>query len=142
MKERTLIGGFLLLCLLFLAGCQADSDFDAISKAQRIEIADAATGEHIRTLESEEEIEAFVNALTRDVRWKFQDPPEGAVKAGAFTLYQNETIHPGNTAPRTLELCTLYSYGNAPYLSIATGLGDVSFAIPQETADYLHTLLS
>lgn len=145
MKERTLIGGFILLCILFLAGCTAladeDGNFDgdALNKAQRIEVTDPQTGELIRTLETEAEIDAFVDALTMD-SWHFDEPPEDAVWDGAFTLYQQETIRPGNQEPEMIELCTLYSYEDAAYLAISTPLADIPFAIPQGAADYLHSL--
>ena len=143
MRKRILRAGAVLLCLALLSGCklltQTDIDFDAdsISKAQKIVIRDA-DGEEKGVLTGEE-VEAFVEAMDL-VGWRLQELPE----AGGFTLWQQETVTAliGGSSSGMAELCTLRVYEDGDYLVIETGLADVPFAIPRETAEYLRSLLA
>ena len=147
MKKRIVLPIAVLLCLLSLAGCKTivpGADFDVghdLSKAQKIVIQDAA-GNEKAVLSTESEIDAFVEAVNVD-GWKFiQDVPEGLTEAGSFTLWQRETITAlvGGGETKENEICTFRIYADGDYLTIETGLIDVSFAIPQSTADYLRGL--
>lgn len=134
---------FALLCALLLSGCQtALLPRDAAARAQRVEIADAAAGESLDVLESERSLEAFVEALKLE-DWQMAELPEGAELEGLFTLYQEDffaALFRGEPA-ELQEICTLCSYREVPYLTIQTGLGDISFFIPESAAAYLHSLM-
>ena len=68
MRERTLLGGFILLCLLLMAGCTAANisqfDMDDFSKAQKIVVHDAA-GREKAVLTEEPDIDEFVEEIGR-----------------------------------------------------------------------------
>ena len=149
MSKRTLIVGAALLFLAMLAGCKVldrtdyTFDADALSKAQKIVVTDAA-GNEKAVLTEKEEIDAFVDAVNvaNTGRWKFQELPEGLTEAGSFTLYQVETLTAlvGQKEAKVNEICTFRVYGNGDYLTIETVLMDFSFSVPHETADYLRGL--
>lgn len=146
MRERTLLGGVILLCLLFLAGCnmnaQTNIDFDANSftKARKIVVQDAA-GNEKAVLTEKADIEAFVDAAGVD-GWKFRELPEGLTEAGSFTLWQTETMTAflGEKEAKVNEICTFRIYEDGDYLTIEAMLMDVPFAISHETAEYLRNL--
>ena len=147
MKTRTASILTVLLCLLLLSGCmvieeKVEFDPGGISKAQRIEVSAASGGEPLRVLETEKEIDAFVESVVVET-WKLAELPAGLEREGAFTLYQQETVHLGGGEPKVHEICTLYSYKDAAYLTINTAVGSISitFSIQQSAADYLHGLL-
>ncbi len=148
MRERTLLGGVILLCLLFLAGCKimapgSDFDKDSLSKAQKIVVTDAA-GNEKAVLTEKEDIDAFVDALNvaNTGRWKFQKLPEGLTEAGGFTLYQEETVTAliGEKEAKVNEICTFRIYEDGDYLTIETGVMDFTFSVPGESAEYLRSL--
>ena len=146
MRERTLLGGVILLCLLFLAGCKTMApgfDTDSLSKAQKIVVTDAA-GNEKAVLTEKEDIDAFVDALNvgNTGRWKFQELPEGLTGAGGFTLWQTETLTAliGQGEAKVNEICTFRVYEDGDYLTIETGVMDFSFSVPHETAEYLRDL--
>lgn len=147
MKKRILLPIAALLCLTLLAGCKFltrtdfDFDTDSISKAQKIVVQDAA-GNEKAVLSEEAELDAFVEAVNVG-GWNFiKEVPEGLTEAGRFTLWQRETITAlaGGGETKENEICTFRIYADGDYLTIETGLIDVSFAIPQSTADYLRGL--
>ena len=149
MKERTLHGGVILLCLLFLAGCkmvtQTSIDFDtnSLAKAQKIVVYDAS-GNEKAVLTEKEDIDAFVDAVNvaNVGRWKFQELPEGLTEAGSFTLWQEETITAliGEKEAKSNEICTFRIYEDGDYLTIKTILMDFTFSIPEGAAAYLRGL--
>lgn len=146
MRKHTLIGGAVVLCLLFFAGCKAacpGEHFDVgndLSKAQKIVVHDAA-GNEKAVLAGEAEIDAFVEAVNVG-GWRFEEVPEGLTEAGGFTLWQEETVTAllGEKDAKVNEICTFRIYQDGDYLTIETGLIDVPFAIPQSTAEYLRGL--
>ena len=153
MKKAVTLSLAVLCCFLLLAGCKIvkeykivvnEDGFDpgGISKAQRIEVAQAGERDALRVLETEEDIDTFVESvLVGD--WKLAELPEGLEREGAFTFYQQGTVRPGGPEPKIHKICVLYSYKDAAYLSISTGLGnlDIPFSISESAADYLHSLL-
>ena len=151
MRERTLLGGVILLCLLFLSGCKmvtrTNIDFDAnsLSKAQKIVVCDAA-GNEKSVLTEKEDFDAFVDAVSvaNVGRWKFQELPEGLTEAGSFTLWQVETITAlvGEKEAKTNEICTFRIYEDGNYLTIETALIDLSFSVPESTAEHLRSLIA
>ena len=149
MRDRILLGAAALLFLLFLAGCRTavpGERYDVgsdISKAQKIVIRDAA-GEEKSVLETEEEIDAFVQAA--DVEgWRLTEKPEGLTEAGRFTLWQRETVTAlvGGGETKEVEICTFLVYEDGDVLTIDTGFAGIAFhfTIPREAAEYLRGLL-
>ena len=147
MRERTLLGGFILLCLLLMAGCTAANisqfDTEEFSKAQKIVVHDAA-GNEKAVLTEEPDIDEFVEAM--DVEgWRLAKLPDGLAQAGSFTLWQEETATAFMEKDGDFwEICTFRLYENGDYLTIDTGLADIeiTFAIPQSASDYLQTLIA
>jgi len=146
MKKRILLPLAALLCLVLLAGCQSltkvDVTFDAdgFSKTQKIVVSDAA-GNEKAVLTDEAGIDAFADALNAG-GWKFAELPKGLTGAGSFTLWQTETVTAliGEKEAKINEICTFRIYQDGDYLTIETGLMDIPFSIPRETADYLRSL--
>ena len=149
MSKRFLMIGAALLFIAMLAGCKtlnrmdAAFDADALSKAQKIVVTDAA-GNEKAVLTEKEDIDAFAEAVNvgNTGRWKFQELPEGLTEAGGFTLWQVETLTAliGQSEAKVNEICTFRIYENGDYLTIETGVMDFSFAIPAETAEYLRSM--
>lgn len=146
MRERTLLGGVILLCLLFLAGCkmvtQTNIDFDtnSFTKAQKIVVRDAS-GNEKAALTEKADIDNFVDAVSAD-GWKLQELPENLTEAGSFTLWQTETITAliGEKETKVNEICTFRIYGDGDYLTIEAMLVDLPFAISHEAAEYLRNM--
>ena len=150
MKKRILLPIAALLCLTLLAGCKFltrtdfDFDTDSISKAQKIVVHDAA-GNEKAVLSEEADLDAFVETVNVG-GWKFiKEVPEGLTEAGSFALWQQETVTAliGESEAKENEICTFRCYQEGDYLTIDTGVMDISFtfAIPQGAADYLRTLV-
>lgn len=148
MKKRVFAIFAALACLLALAGCTTvvkgekwDFDADEIAKAQKIVVADAS-GKEKAVLETEEEIDAFVKAVTVE-NWDFAELPEGVKKAGSFTLWQTETVKAffREKEAEIKEICTFVIY-DQNYLTIDTGVMDLTFtfAIPGSVGNYLREL--
>ena len=139
-----------LLCLLLLAGCKAVSagvNFNPggeFSKAQKIVVLDAA-GTEKAVLESEEEIDGFVQAMNVEGWSLATELPEDLEKAGSFTLWQTETVTAllGEKEAEVKEICTFIVYQDGDYLTIDTGFASItiSFSVPEETSAYLRNLL-
>lgn len=149
MKKRILLPVAALLCLALLAGCTVTArknvnfDEDALAKAQKIVVYDAA-GNEKAVLSEKADVDAFVEAVNvaNTGRWKFQELPEGLTEAGSFTLWQEETVTAllGEREAKVNEICTFRVYEDGNYLTIETALMDFPFSVSQETADYLRGL--
>lgn len=148
MKKRLFAVFAVLVCVLALAGCRTmvlgergDFDMDEIAKAQKIVVADAS-GQEKAVLETEEEIDAFVKAITVE-NWDFAELPEGAEKAGSFTLWQQATVKAflGEKETKTQEICTFVIY-DQDYLTIETGVMNLNFtfSVPASVGAYLREL--
>lgn len=145
MKKSLSLSLAVLCCFLLLAGCRIavnEDGFDpgGISKAQRIEVAQAGTEDPLLVLETQEDIDAFVESIMLE-DWKLSELPEGLEREGAFTLYQQGAAHLGGPEPKIHKICVLYSYADSAYLTISTGILDLAFSISESAADYLHSLL-
>lgn len=143
MKKHLRIPLAALLCLLVLSGCRVTTGFnaEAFSKAQKIVVTDAG-GTERAVLTEEADIDAFVEAM--DVTgWRMAEKPEGLTPSGAFTLWQTETVTVllGEMEPEVLEICTFQCYEDGDYLTVDTGLADISLtlSIPQGAAAYLRS---
>lgn len=141
MTRRLCVSMTALLCLLALAGCRTASfDGEELAKTQRIVIADAGGAER-GVLTEEADIDRLVEAVNLD-NWRIAEKPEGLTPSGTLTLWQEETITAllGEKTAETREICTLQCYEDGDYLTIVTGVVDLTFSIPQETAAYLRSL--
>lgn len=141
MTRRLCVPLAALLCLLALAGCRTASfDGEELSKTQRIVIADAGGAER-GVLTEEADIERLVEAVNV-TGWHIAEKPEGLTPSGTLTLWQEETAAAllAGREPEQRELCTLQCYEDGDYLTIVTGVVDLTFSIPQETAAYLRSL--
>ena len=141
MTRRLCVSLTALLCLLALAGCRTASfDGEELSKTQRIVIADAGGAER-GVLTEEADIERLVEAVNV-TGWRMAEKPADLTPSGSFTLWQEETITAllGEKTAETREICTLQCYEDGDYLTIVTGVVDLTFSIPQETAAYLRSL--
>ena len=141
MTRRLCVSLTALLCLLALAGCRTASfDGEELSKTQRIVIADAGGAER-GVLTEEADIDRLVEAMNVD-SWQIAEKPEGLTPSGTLTLWQEETaaVLLAGREPEQRELCTLQCYEDGDYLTIVTGVVDLTFSIPQETAAYLRSL--
>ena len=141
MTRRLCVSMTALLCLLALAGCRTASfDGEELAKTQRIVIADAGGAER-GALTEEADIDRLVEAVNLD-NWRIAEKPEGLTPSGTLTLWQEETITAllGEKTAETREICTLQCYEDGDYLTIVTGVVDLTFSIPQETAAYLRSL--
>ena len=143
MTRRLCVSLTALLCLLALAGCRTASggfDGEELSKTQRIVIADAG-GVERGALTEEADIDRLVEAVNLD-NWRIAEKPEGLTPSGTLTLWQEETAAAllAGREPEQRELCTLQCYEDGDYLTIVTGVVDLTFSIPQETAAYLRSL--
>lgn len=147
MKKCVLLPLAALLCLAVLAGCRTmvpgqinNFSGEDLSKAQKIVIYDAA-GTEKAVLEEQADIDAFADAMNID-GWRFAEAPEDLPEAGAFTLWQTETVTAlmGEREAKVNEICTFRIYEDGNCLTIETGLVDLHFSIPVETAEYLRGL--
>ena len=141
MTRRLCVSMTALLCLLALAGCRTASfDGEELAKTQRIVIADAGGAER-GVLTEEADIDRLVEAVNLD-NWRIAEKPEGLTPSVTLTLWQEETITAllGEKTAETREICTLQCYEDGDYLTIVTGVVDLTFSIPQETAAYLRSL--
>ena len=137
----------LVAILTLLCGCQANkntnsADYgDAISKAQEIAVISPDTAEVIETITDAKEIGDFVSALNLD-QWELRMLPDEASEIGAFGLAQKKTIKLGQTdTDGTLYDVTTITLYNGSYIGIEIcGLGglDMTFAVSEDTADYLN----
>ena len=143
--KRILIA--LAAILTLLCGCQANrntnsADYgDAISKAREIAVISPDTAEVIDTITDTKEIEDFVSALNVD-QWELKPLPDEASEIGAFGLAQEKMIKLGQTdTDGTLYDVAAITLYNGSYIGIKIcGLDglDLTFAVSEETADYLN----
>lgn len=146
MKKGTLIVAAALASLILLAGCRVLTktnvmfDQDGLAKAQKIVVYDAA-GNEKDVLTEKADIDAFVDGMSVD-GWEFSELPEALTDAGAFTLWQEETVAAiwGEREAKVNEICTFRIYQEGDYLTVETGWVDITFAVSRETADYLREL--
>ena len=145
MRRYILLSIAAVMCLALLAGCvkveekvDVKMDVGSFSKAQKIAVYDAA-GNEKAVLTEKADIDAFVDGMCVD-GWKFSELPEGLTDAGHFTLWQEETVTAllGEREAKLNEICTFRFYQEEDYLVVETGWIDITFAVSQETADYLR----
>lgn len=129
---------------LLLSACQANNETDIsaysddIAKAQEITVISADTSEVLETITSKDDIEHFILALDMD-KWKLKTLPDKAIEIGSFSLAQEETIKYGQTdTDGTLyDVATITLYDGS-YIGFEIGDIEMSFAVGEDTADYLN----
>lgn len=135
---------FAAIVPLLLCSCQGNKNTntsvygDDISKAQEIVVVSSDTSEVIETITDKEDIEDFVLALDLD-EWKLRTLPDKSAEIGSFGFSQEETIKFGETdTDGTLyDIATITLY-NHSYISFEIGGLEMTFAVSEDTADYLN----
>ena len=144
--KKTLITFVAILTLL--CGCQVNentnaSDYgDDIAKAQEIAVVSADTSEVLETITSKDDIEHFILSLDLD-KWKFKTLPDNATEIGFFNLAQEETIKYGQTDTNGVlyDIATITLYDGS-YIGFEIGGMEMTFAVSEDTADYLNGYFS
>lgn len=140
--KKTLITFVAILTLL--CGCQVNentnaSDYgDDIAKAQEIAVVSADTSEVLETITSKDDIEHFILSLDLD-KWKLKTLPDNATEIGSFNLAQEETIKYGQTDTNGVlyDIATITLYDGS-YIGFEIGGMEMTFAVSEDTADYLN----
>ena len=133
-----------IILTLLLSGCQGNNGTDIsaysddIAKAQEIAVVAADTSEVLETITAQNDIEDFILALDMD-KWKLKTLPDNAIEIGSFHLSEEKTIKFGQTdTDGTLyDVATITLY-NDSYIGIEIGGLDITFAVSEDTADYLN----
>ena len=136
-----------VLTLLF-SGCQANNGTDIsaysddIAKAQEIAVVSADTSEVFETITSKDDIEHFILSLDMD-KWKLKTLPDNATEIGFFNLAQEETIKYGQTDTNGVlyDIATITLYDGS-YIGFEIGGMEMTFAVSEDTADYLNGYFS
>lgn len=129
---------------LLLSGCQANNGTDisaysdGIAKAQEIAVVSADTSEVLETITSKDDIEHFILSLDLD-KWKLKTLPDNATEIGSFNLAQEETIKYGQTDTNGVlyDIATITLYDGS-YIGFEIGGMEMTFAVSEDTADYLN----
>lgn len=129
---------------LLLSGCQANNGTDIsaysddIAKAQEIAVVSADTSEVLETITSKDDIEHFILSLDLD-KWKLKTLPDNATEIGSFNLAQEETIKYGQTDTNGVlyDIATITLYDGS-YIGFEIGGMEMTFAVSEDTADYLN----
>ena len=140
--KKTLITFVAILTLL--CGCQVNentnaSDYgDDIAKAQEIAVVSADTSEVLETITSKDDIEHFILSLDLD-KWKLKTLPDNATEIGSFNLAQEETNKYGQTDTNGVlyDIATITLYDGS-YIGFEIGGMEMTFAVSEDTADYLN----
>ena len=137
------------LCLTALCGCQLQPTqsnkaffWEDLSKTQEIQVIPGGAGEASWAITGEAELEAFVADLELE-QWQLASPPDGAALSGAFRLTQLESLKLGQKAEdrQKVEICTLLTYEDLPYLTVETAGLRFHFRISPEAQAHLEEYL-
>lgn len=134
---------------LMLCGCGAADGAEKIEKAQEIRVYSGDTDECVQTLGESADIDELIRLLNPE-DWTKAALPEQAEISGIFVLRQDETLKLGQRPEdrEMEELCRMYFYKNesivrleCPDLLPEYSGPDLTFEVPEETADALNTYL-
>lgn len=149
MKKQLIVIFTLLLCTVFLSGCQVTyrsdtgldvrSELDGLTRTRQIVISDAATDAKLAQFNSKDEIEQFLENLDGD-SWRIAELPEDAEKECAVTLYQTETIRAGMEPEdaQMVRVCTMYTCHGSNCLTMEFPVASFTFTVSDSAAEYLH----
>lgn len=145
-KSINKILAVILMVALLLCGCQAgDSNaeiseyYESLSKAQEIEAISASDSDITATLSEKKDIVDFVLALDME-HWEMNALPKTAEVVGTFSFSQEETIRffeKTTTDGEMHSVCEMLCYEGIPYLTMKVVGLEMTFKVPDETADYL-----
>jgi len=144
MKRIFLVIAAVLILLLSGCGFQANNETDisayddGITKAQEITVVSANTSAVLETITSKDDIEHFILALDLD-KWEMKALPDNAIKIGSFSLAQEETIKYGQSdTDRELYDAAIITLYDGSYIGFEIGGMEMTFAVSEDTADYLN----
>lgn len=130
-----------LLAALLLSGCAAAQDDleGAATKAQAIEIRDAA-GEEVLSITDSEEIEEFVSALETE-SWLPAGLPEDAGPLCTVEFYQEKTVKLGQTQPEGWDLVLRLELYEGGVIAVELLSTTMALELTPSAAEYLEGLL-
>ena len=130
-----------LLAALLLSGCAAAQDDleGAATKAQAIEIRDAA-GEEVLSITDREEIEEFVSALEMD-SWSPAAIPQDAALLCSAEFYQEKTVKLGQTQPEGWDLVLRMELYEGGVIAVELLSTTMALELTPSAAEYLEGLL-
>ena len=130
-----------LLAALLLSGCAAAQDDleGAATKAQAIEIRDAA-GEEVLSITDSEEIEEFVSALEMD-SWSPAAIPQDAALLCTAEFYQEKTVKLGQTQPEGWDLVLRMELYEGGVIAVELLSRTMALELTPSAAEYLEGLL-
>lgn len=130
-----------LLAALLLSGCAAAQDDleGAATKAQAIEIRDAA-GEEVLSITDSEEIEEFVSALEMD-SWSPAAIPQDAALLCTAEFYQEKTVKLGQTQPEGWDLVLRMELYEGGVIAVELLSTTMALELTPSAAEYLEGLL-
>lgn len=130
-----------LLAALLLSGCAAAQDDleGAATKAQLIELRDAA-GEEVLSITDSEEIEEFVSALEMD-SWSPAAIPQDAALLCTAEFYQEKTVKLGQTQPEGWDLVLRMELYEGGVIAVELLSTTMALELTPSAAEYLEGLL-
>lgn len=140
MMKRIMI--VVMLCLLALCGCKNMSvaditvDNDAYTRTDRIDIIPTGSTEVIKTLESKEEVDDFIEQWNMD-DWELTSLPEGTQKSGTFNFIKKENSEMGKE--KLIYVGELYAYKDSPYVTLKINGMTLSFSVSESVFHYLNS---
>lgn len=135
------------ICMILLCGCRSNggedtnSDYYAeFSKAQEIRINSVDASDIVKTLNTKEELNHFINALDME-HWELKSLPQNAEKSGIFSMFQEETLKFGQTKTdgELHRVCEIYSYKDQPYVTLKISGMKMTFEVSDDVEDYLNS---
>lgn len=142
---KRLIWIVLLGITLLLVGCQNNTEELDVSSSldvtQKIDVVLPGTDEKIVTIEDDQDIADFVNALQID-DWVMEKVPTDASVDRQFNMYQSDTKKLGESSvdkSSLSEAAQMTTYQNSPYLDFSVKNITLSFKIPNEVMEYLSS---
>lgn len=136
-----------VLCIILLCGCRSNGGEDAhsnyyaeVSKAQEIRIHSVDASDIVKTLNTKEELEYFINALDME-HWELKSLPENAEISGIFSMFQEETLKFGQTKTdgELHKVCEIDSYIDQPYVTMELSGITMTFKVPDDVEEYLNS---
>src|SRR5690625_1330171 len=128
--------------LMLLIGCSKQSEdvkqgfsFEEASQIEMFSVDDADTVLHI--VEKQEDVNAFVDALLIE-KWELATLPEEVKPEHMYKLLETRTTTFGKAKKDTLiEVGTIISFQESPYIELNIKDFTLHFKIPQKAANFL-----
>ena len=131
---------FVMAAGMMLCGCGTDDVPGQLEKAQEIRIYKDGSDECVQILDEASDMEKFVRQLNLE-DWTEAPLPEQAEASGSFVLRQEETLKQGQRAEdrEMEETCRIYFYRTESFVRLEFAGLDLTFEVPEETAEALNT---